>query len=194
MGAEQHNLFPALALTSLPRECWARRSRKEARGETPDVEQSEVPSICLPTSSWTRNISRNRRVLVYRRLAAAQDLADIDEDTARDGGALPVAALQVKTSSTTFACAFIAGELGIMRFRLPEGGLYIRVKIPHLSAYVQGARCHLLSQSQEKLGYPSSVIRWATCLQLTGVLEELPEEMTLGTLVTRRKHDACRLP
>ncbi len=94
MGAEQHGNLSGVGFdlfTQMLGEAVA-----EARGETRDVEPAEV-TINLPADFFLSEEylpEVDKRVLVYRRLAAAAELSDIDaieRDCEDSWGALPVA-------------------------------------------------------------------------------------------------------
>ncbi len=94
MGAEQHGNLSSVGFdlfTQMLGEAVA-----EARGETRDVELAEV-NINLPADFFLAEEylpEVDRRVLVYRKLAAAVDIAEVDalqEETEERWGALPLA-------------------------------------------------------------------------------------------------------
>ena len=174
MGAEQHGNLSGVGFdlfTQMLGEAVA-----EARGETPDVEQSEV-TLNLPADFFLDEEylpEVDRRVLVYRRLAAAQDLADVDEiqqETEERFGALPLAG---KNLFDRARVRIRAERLGLSSISLTGGRLvYQGVKIPREQALTFKARGAIYYPKSEKLGYPFRHKDEQLMPAALGVLEEL---------------------
>lgn len=174
MGAEQHGNLSGVGFdlfTQMLGEAVA-----EARGETPDVEQSEV-TLNLPADFFLDEEylpEVDRRVLVYRRLAAAQDLADVDEiqqETEERFGALPLAG---KNLFDRARVRIRAERLGLSSISLTGGRLvYQGVKIPREQALTFKARGAIYYPKSEKLGYPFRHKDEQLIPAALGVLEEL---------------------
>lgn len=174
MGAEQHGNLSGVGFdlfTQMLGEAVA-----EARGETPDIEQVEV-TLNLPADFFLDEEylpEVDRRVLVYRRLAAAWDLADVDEiqqETEERFGALPLAG---KNLFDRARIRIRAERLGLASISLTGGRLvYQGIKIPREQALKFKARGAIYYPKSEKLGYPFRHKDEQLMPAALGVLEEL---------------------
>jgi len=96
MGAEQHGNLSSVGFDLYTQ--MLGQAVAEARGEAPDEAAETTCTINLPADYFLSEEylpDVDRRVLVYRKLAAASDLAYVDElqaDTAKRYGELPEAA------------------------------------------------------------------------------------------------------
>ena len=131
VGAEQHgnlsgvgfDLFTQMLGTAVA----------EARGEIADAEQPEV-TINLPADFYLAEEyvpDVDRRVMAYRRLATAAELADVDElehDLIERYGALPLAGRNLMDRARM---RIRAGRLGVTSISLTDGRLiYMGIEVP----------------------------------------------------------------
>ena len=155
MGAEQHGNLSSVGFdlfTQMLGEAVA-----EARGETRDVEQAEV-TINLPADFYLAEEylpEVDRRVLVYRQLAAAAELAEVDElqkETEERYGALPLAGRNLFDR----ARIRIRGQrLGLTSVSLTNGRLiYQGIDVPRAVALKLKAEGALNYPKSHKLAYP----------------------------------------
>ena len=131
----------------------------EARGEAPDIEQSEV-TINLPADFYLAEEyipDVDRRVLAYRRLATATELAEVDElehELAEKCGALPLAA---KNLMDRARLRVRAQRLGVTSVSLTDGRIvYQGIELTRdasLKLREQGAVCY---PKTHKVVYPFS--------------------------------------
>ena len=155
MGAEQHGNLSSVGFdlfTQMLGEAVA-----EARGETRDVELAEV-NINLPADFFLAEEylpEVDRRVLVYRKLAAAVDIAEVDalqEETEERFGALPLA------SKNLFDRARVrirAQRLGCTTISLTNGRvIYQGVDVPRAVALKLKGEGALNYPKTHKLAYP----------------------------------------
>ncbi len=174
MGAEQHGNLSGVGFdlfTSMLGQAVA-----EARGEAGDVELPEV-TINLQADFYLAEEylpDVDKRVLAYRRLAAATELSEIDalERELEDRyGALPLAG---KNLFDRARIRIRAQRLGCTSVSLTAGRLvYQDVEVPrHLSAKMKQRRALVLPKSRV-LKYPFHTGREEVMPAALGVLEEL---------------------
>ena len=157
LGGEQHGNLSGVGFdlfTQMLGEAVA-----EARGEAPDIEQSEV-TINLPADFYLAEEyipDVDRRVLAYRRLAAATELAEVDElehELAEKCGALPLAA---KNLMDRARLRVRAQRLGVTSVSLTDGRIvYQGIELTRdasLKLREQGAVCY---PKTRKVVYPFS--------------------------------------
>lgn len=174
MGAEQHGNLSSVGFdlfTQMLGEAVA-----EARGESAELEQAEV-TINLPADFYLDEDylpEVDRRVLVYRRLAAATELSDVDalqQDTENSFGALPLAG---KNSFDRARVRIRAQRLGATSVSLTNGRLvYLGVEIPREQALKLKGRGAIVYPKTHKLAYPFHRNEEQLMPAALGVLEEL---------------------
>ena len=155
MGAEQHGNLSSVGFdlfTQMLGEAVA-----EARGETRDVELAEV-NINLPADFFLAEEylpEVDRRVLVYRKLAAAVDIAEVDalqEETEERFGALPLAG---KNLFDRARVRIRAQRLGCTTISLTNGRvIYQGVDVPRVVALKLKGEGALNYPKTHKLAYP----------------------------------------
>ena len=155
MGAEQHGNLSSVGFdlfTQMLGEAVA-----EARGETRDVELAEA-NINLPADFFLAEEylpEVDRRVLVYRKLAAAVDIAEVDalqEETEERFGALPLAG---KNLFDRARVRIRAQRLGCTTISLTNGRvIYQGVDVPRAVALKLKGEGALNYPKTHKLAYP----------------------------------------
>ena len=155
MGAEQHGNLSSVGFdlfTQMLGEAVA-----EARGETRDVELAEV-NINLPADFFLAEEylpEVDRRVLVYRKLAAAVDIAEVDalqEETEERFGALPLAG---KNLFDRARVRIRAQRLGCTTINLTNGRIiYQGIDVPRAVALKLKGEGALNYPKTHKLAYP----------------------------------------
>ncbi len=155
MGAEQHGNLSSVGFdlfTQMLGEAVA-----EARGETRDVELAEV-NINLPADFFLAEEylpEVDRRVLVYRKLAAAVDLAEVDElqkETEERFDALPLAG---KNLFDRARIRIRAQRLGCESVSLSNGRVIFQgVEVPRATALKLKGEGALSYPKSKKLAYP----------------------------------------
>ncbi len=155
MGAEQHGNLSSVGFdlfTQMLGEAVA-----EARGETRDVELAEV-NINLPADFFLAEEylpEVDRRVLVYRKLAAAVDLAEVDglqKETEERFGALPLAG---KNLFDRARIRIRAQRLGCESVSLSNGRVIFQgVEVPRATALKLKGEGALSYPKSKKLAYP----------------------------------------
>ena len=155
MGAEQHGNLSSVGFdlfTQMLGEAVA-----EARGETRDVELAEV-NINLPADFFLAEEylpEVDRRVLVYRKLAAAVDIAEVDalqEETEERFGALPLAG---KNLFDRARVRIRAQRLGCTTVNLTNGRIiYQGIDVPRAVALKLKGEGALNYPKTHKLAYP----------------------------------------
>ena len=155
MGAEQHGNLSSVGFdlfTQMLGEAVA-----EARGETRDVELAEL-NINLPADFFLAEEylpEVDRRVLVYRKLAAAVDTAEVDalqEETEERFGALPLAG---KNLFDRARVRIRAQRLGCTTINLTNGRIiYQGIDVPRAVALKLKGEGALNYPKTHKLAYP----------------------------------------
>ena len=174
MGAEQHGNLSGVGFdlfTQMLGEAVA-----EARGETRDVEQAEV-TINLPADFFLAEEylpDVDKRVLAYRRLAAAVDLAEVDElqqECERDFGALPLAGRNLFDRARV---RIRAQRLGCQSVSLANGRLvYQGLEVPRKTALRLKERGGVVYPKTKKVAYPFHRTQEEVMPAALGVLEEV---------------------
>ncbi len=174
MGAEQHGNLSSVGFdlfTQMLGEAVA-----EARGETRDVEQPEV-TINIPADFFLAEEylpEVDRRVLVYRQLAAAVDLAEVDalqRDCEESFGALPLAGRNLFDRARV---RIRAQRLGCTSVSLTNGRLvYQGVEVPRAVALKLRERGALVYPKTHKVAYPFRRSEEEAMPAALGVLEEI---------------------
>ena len=174
MGAEQHGNLSSVGFdlfTQMLGEAVA-----EARGETRDVEQAEV-TINLPADFFLAEEylpDVDKRVLVYRRLAAAVDLAEVDavqKDCEDSYGALPLAGRNLFDRARV---RIRAQRLGCASVSLANGRLvYQGVEVSRQAALRLKERGGVVYPKTKKVAYPFHRTQEEIMPAALGVLEEI---------------------
>ena len=174
MGAEQHGNLSSVGFdlfTQMLGEAVA-----EARGETREVEQAEV-TINLPADFFLAEEylpDVDRRVLVYRQLAAAVDLSEVDavqRECEERSGALPVAGRNLFDRARV---RIRAQRLGCTSVSLVNGRLiYQGVEVPRAVALALKGRGALVYPKTHKVAYPFRKAQEEVMPAALGVLEEI---------------------
>ena len=174
MGAEQHGNLSSVGFdlfTQMLGEAVA-----EARGETRDVEQAEV-TINLPADFFLAEEylpDVDKRVLVYRRLAAAVDLAEVDavqKDCEDSYDALPLAGRNLFDRARV---RIRAQRLGCTSVSLGAGRLtYQGLEVPRAVALKLKARGGVVYPKSKKVAYPFHRTEEEVMPAALGVLEEI---------------------
>jgi transcription-repair coupling factor (superfamily II helicase) len=173
MGAEQHGNLSSVGFdlyTQMLGEAVA-----EARGEVADAEVSEV-TINLPADFFLAEEyvpDVDRRVLAYRRLASATELAEVDvleKELSERCGALPAAARNLLDRTRI---RIRAGRLGVTSVSLTGGRLvYLGLKVSREAQLKLKARGALVFPKSGKLTYPFRKGEEDLLAAALGVLEE----------------------
>ena len=174
MGAEQHGNLSSVGFdlfTQMLGEAVA-----EARGETRDVGQAEV-TINLPADFFLAEEylpDVDKRVLVYRRLAAAVDLAEVDalqQECEKDFGALPLAGRNLFDRARV---RIRAQRLGCASVSLANGRLvYQGVEVSRQTALRLKERGGVVYPKTKKVAYPFHRTQEEVMPAALGVLEEI---------------------
>ena len=174
MGAEQHGNLSSVGFdlfTSMLGQAVA-----EARGETPDVEPAEV-TINLPADFFLAEEylpDVDKRVVAYRRIAAASELADIDElerDLEGRHGALPLAGRNLLDRARI---RIRAQRLGVTSVSLTMGKLvFLGIEVPKNKTMRLRERGGIVYVKSKKLTYPFHKGSDDVLVAALGVLEEL---------------------
>ena len=174
MGAEQHGNLSGVGFdlfTQMLGEAVA-----EARGETRDVEQAEV-TINLPADFFLAEEylpDVDKRVLAYRRLAAAVDLSEVDDlqqECERDFGALPLAGRNLFNRARV---RIRAQRLGCASVSLANGRLvYQGVEVSRQTALRLKERGGVVYPKTKKVAYPFHRTQEEVMPAALGVLEEI---------------------
>ena len=148
----------------------------EARGEIKDPEPVEL-TINLPADFYLPEeylTDVDRRVMAYRRLAAASELVDIDllERELEEGyGALPAAG---KNLLDRARIRIRAGRLGVTAVSLASGRIvYLGLDVPKEKAFKLKEKGAIVYPKTHKLSYPYRSGGEDLIAAALGVLEEL---------------------
>ncbi len=174
MGGEQHGNLSSVGFDLFTQ--MLGQAVAEARGETGDVDQSEV-TINLPADFYLAEEflpDVDRRVLAYRRLAAATELASVDElqqELEERYGALPLAGKNLFDR----ARIRIRGErLGVTSVSVTAGRLvYQGIEVSREVAAKLKARRGIYQAKSKKLTYPFHTGKEELLPAALGVLEEV---------------------
>ena len=174
VGAEQHGNLSSVGFDLFTQ--MLGQAVAEARGETPDVEQAEV-AINLSADFFLAEEylpEVDRRVLVYRKLAGAVELAEVDalqKETEDTYGALPLAGRNLFDRARV---RIRAQRLGCTSVSLTNGRLvYMGVDVPREVALKLRGRGALNYPKSHKLAYPFHRGGEEVMPVALGVLEEL---------------------
>ena len=174
MGAEQHGNLSGVGFDLFTQ--MLGQAVAEARGETGEVEVAEV-TINLQADFYLAEEylpDVDKRVMAYRRLASATELAEVDAletELQERYGALPLAGRNLFDRARI---RIRAGRLGCTSVSLTGGRLvYAGVEVPrHLLASFKSKRALVLPKSK-MLKYPFHTGREEVMPAALGVLEEL---------------------
>ena len=174
MGAEQHGNLSSVGFdlfTQMLGEAVA-----EARGETAEVTESEV-TLNLPADFYLAEEylpEVDKRVLAYRRLAAAVELAEVDalqQDLEQEWGALPLAGRNLLDRARV---RIRAQRLGCVSVSLTGGRItYQGIDVPRALVPDFKRRRALVYPTSHKLAYPFHTGKEELLPAVLGVLEEL---------------------
>ena len=174
MGAEQHGNLSGVGFdlfTQMLGEAVA-----EARGETPDPEPVEV-TLNLPADVFLAEEylpEVDKRVLVYRKLASALDLADIDaleSECEKSFGALPLAGRNLFDRARI---RIRAQRLGVTSISLGGGRLVFQgIEVPREKAFSFKSKGALVYPKSHKLAYPLRRTQEELLPAALAVLEDL---------------------
>ncbi|ADK68792.1 transcription-repair coupling factor [Olsenella uli DSM 7084] len=174
MGAEQHGNLSSVGFDLFTQ--MLGEAVSEARGETDEVVRSEV-TINLPADFYLADEylpDVDRRVLAYRRLAAASELAEVDalqRELEDDCGALPLAGRNLFDRARV---RIRAGRLGATSVSLAGGRLtYQGVEVPRAAAQRLRAHRAVVYPKTKKLSYPFRTGKEELLPVALGVLEEI---------------------
>ena len=174
MGAEQHGNLTGVGFDLFTQ--MLGQAVAEARGETGDVEVPEV-TINLQADFYLAEEflpDVDKRVLAYRRLAGATELADVDalQTELEDRyGALPLAG---KNLFDRARIRIRAGRLGCASVSLTGGRLvYQGIEVPRSIVPKLKARRALVLPKSKTLKYPFHTGREEVMPAALGVLEEI---------------------
>ncbi|MBM6775388.1 transcription-repair coupling factor [Olsenella profusa] len=174
MGAEQHGNLSSVGFDLFTQ--MLGEAVSEARGETRDVELAEV-TINLPADFFLAEEylpDVDKRVLVYRQLAAAVDLAEVDavqRDCEERYGALPLAGRNLFDRARL---RIRAQRLGCTTVSLAAGRLtYQGLEVPRQTALKLRERGGIYYAKTHKLAYPFHRSEEEVMPAALGVLEEI---------------------
>ena len=174
MGAEQHGNLTGVGFDLFTQ--MLGQAVAEARGEAGDVEVPEV-TINLQADFYLAEEylpDVDKRVLAYRRLAAATELAEVDElqtELENSYGALPLAG---KNLFDRARVRIRAGRLGCTSVSLTGGRIvYQGVEVPRRLVPKLKAKRALVLPKSKTLKYPFHTGREEIMPAALGVLEEL---------------------
>ena len=174
MGAEQHGNLSSVGFDLFTQ--MLGQAVSEARGETPDVEPVEV-TLNLPADFFLADEylpEVDRRVLAYRKLAGAVDLAEIDalqEELENTWGALPLAGRNLLDRARI---RIRAQRLGCTSIALTSGRIvYQGVDVPRSLAAKFKQKRAIVYPKTHKLAYPFYTGKEELLPAALGVLEEI---------------------
>ena len=174
MGAEQHGNLSGVGFdlfTQMLGEAVA-----EARGETPDPEPVEV-TLNLPADVFLAEEylpEVDKRVLMYRKLASAAELADIDaleHECEESFGALPLAGRNLFDRARI---RIRAQRMGVESISLGGGRLVFQgLEVPRDKAFALKTKGALVYPKSHKLAYPFRRTQEEVLPAALAVLEDL---------------------
>ena len=174
MGAEQHGNLSSVGFDLFTQ--MLGQAVSEARGETPDVEPVEV-TLNLPADFFLADEylpEVDKRVLAYRKLAGAVDLAEIDalqEELENTWGALPLAGRNLLDRAHI---RIRAQRLGCTSIALTSGRIvYQGVDVPRSLAAKFKQKRAIVYPKTHKLAYPFYTGKEELLPAALGVLEEI---------------------
>lgn len=174
MGAEQHGNLSSVGFDLFTQ--MLGQAVSEARGETPDVEPVEV-TLNLPADFFLADEylpEVDKRVLAYRKLAGAVDLAEIDalqEGLENTWGALPLAGRNLLNRARI---RIRAQRLGCTSIALTSGRIvYQGVDVPRSLAAKFKQKRAIVYPKTHKLAYPFYTGKEELLPAALGVLEEI---------------------
>ena len=174
VGAEQHGNLSSVGFDLFTQ--MLGQAVAEARGEVGDVEQPEV-TINLPADFYLAEEylpEVDKRVLAYRRIAAATELSDVDalqRDLEDSWGALPEAGRNLLDRARI---RIRGGRLGVTSVSLTGGRLvYQGIEVPRDVARKLKQRRAIVYPKTKKLAYPFSAGKEGPVICALAVLEEV---------------------
>ena len=174
MGAEQHGNLSGVGFDLFTQ--MLGQAVAEARGEAPDMELPEV-TMNLPAEFFLADEylpEVDKRVLAYRQLAAATELAEIDElqqELEKEWGALPLAGRNLLDRARI---RIRAQRLGCTSVALTSGRIvYLGVDVPRELVAKFKQRRAIVYPKQRKLAYPFHTGKEELLPAALGVLEEI---------------------
>ncbi len=174
MGAEQHGNLSSVGFDLFTQ--MLGQAVSEARGETSDVEPVEV-TLNLPADFFLADEylpEVDKRVLAYRKLAGAVDLAEIDalqEELENTWGALPLAGRNLLDRARI---RIRAQRLGCTSIALTSGRIvYQGVDVPRSLAAKFKQKRAIVYPKTHKLAYPFYTGKEELLPAALGVLEEI---------------------
>ncbi len=174
VGAEQHGNLSGVGFDLFTQMLGA--AVAEARGEAGETEPSEV-TINLPADFYLAEEylpDVDRRVLAYRRLAVAAELADIDalqHELEDSYGALPLAGRNLFDRARI---RIRAQRLGVTSVSLANGRLhYANIEVPRAIALKLKERRAIVYPKTKKMNYPFHTGKEEVLPAALGVLEEV---------------------
>jgi transcription-repair coupling factor (superfamily II helicase) len=174
LGAEQHGNLSGVGFDLFTQ--MLGQAVAEARGETGDIAQSEV-NINIPADYYLAEEyvpEVDKRVLAYRKIAAATELQEIDaleQDLENSWGALPLAG---KNLLNRARIRIRCGRLGVTSVSLTAGRIiYQGIDVPRDVARQLKAKRALVYPKSQKLAYPYSSKTDDPVISALAVLEEV---------------------
>ena len=174
VGAEQHGNLSGVGFDLFTQ--MLGQAVAEARGEAGETEPSEV-TINLPADFYLAEEylpDVDRRVLAYRRLAVAAELADIDalqRELEDSYGALPLAGRNLFDRARI---RIRAQRLGVTSVSLANGRLhYANIEVPRAVALKLKERRAIVYPKTKKMNYPFHTGKEEVLPAALGVLEEV---------------------
>ncbi len=174
MGAEQHGNLSSVGFDLFTQ--MLGQAVAEARGETPEMEMAEI-TLNLPADFYLADEylpEVDKRVLAYRKVAAAVDLAEIDalqQELESTWGALPLAGRNLLDRARI---RIRAQRLGCTSVALTSGRIvYLGVDVPRDVAFKFKQKRAIIYPKTKKLAYPFHTGKEELLPAALGVLEEI---------------------
>ncbi|MBQ6395012.1 MAG: DEAD/DEAH box helicase, partial [Atopobiaceae bacterium] len=175
MGAEQHGTLSSVGFdlfTSM-----LGQAVSEARGEVPDTSEVEEVTINLPADFFLDEEylpEVDRRVLAYRRLASANDLASIDALQERMEGELGAMPLAGKNLFDRARIRIRAARLGCTNVSAAGGRItFLNLEVPRNLKQKFKDRRAIVYPKTKKLSYPFKFSNEQLLPAVLSVLEEI---------------------